>query len=57
VQNEAPHYAVFFILLLLPSSWVQILSSALSSQTHSIYLPPSMRETKSDTQKKVVNLI
>ncbi|PNF41439.1 hypothetical protein B7P43_G13779 [Cryptotermes secundus] len=42
----ATHYAVFFNLLSLHSSSVQIFSSAPCSQTHSIYIPPLMPEIK-----------
>jgi len=39
-NDEAPHYAVFSILLILPLSWVQISYPAPCSQTPPINLTP-----------------
>jgi len=44
--DEALHYAVFSILLPLPSSWVQIFSSAPCPLTPSIYVLSLLREAK-----------
>jgi len=38
---EAPHYAVFFTLPLLPPSYIQLFYSATCSQTTSIYALPN----------------
>jgi hypothetical protein len=43
---EAPHCAAFSTLLSLQLSLDQIFSSAPCSQSHSIYVPPLMSETK-----------
>jgi hypothetical protein len=46
---EAPHYAVLSNLLSLHLSLVKIFTSAPSSQTPSVYVPPLMSETKFHT--------
>jgi len=42
---EDPHYALFSVSLLIPTSWVQILSSAACSLTPSIYASFGTSET------------
>ena len=37
-KNDAPHYDIFSSLLLLPSPWAQILPSAPSSRSSSLYI-------------------
>jgi len=55
---EAPHYAVFSILLPIPPSYVKIFSSGPCSQTHSAYIYlPLVLWTKFHTHtKQQVNL-
>jgi hypothetical protein len=49
---EAPRYAAFSILLLLHPSLAQIFSSALCSQTPSVYVPLLLSETMFHTHIK-----
>jgi hypothetical protein len=49
---EAPHYAIFSILLPLPPSKVHIFSSAPCSQTPSVYVLPLVWGTKFHTHTK-----
>jgi hypothetical protein len=52
-RYEAPHCAVFFTLLIIYSSRIQILSSAPCSQTLSVPVLPLISETTFHTHTKV----